>query len=90
MYVFFEYVTLLALIAVAATLLFAAGTVFLIAEEGIAAVVRFLRRATDTRTRGTSGHIYWRWTARPGGSQGLRARPLDRVCQNEIEIRRML
>ena len=55
MYVFFEYATLIAMILAADTLLFAASTVFLIAKEGIVAVVRIARRTTDTRARGTSG-----------------------------------
>jgi hypothetical protein len=64
MYVFYEYATFLALVMLAATLLFAASTACLIAKEGIAAVVRVSRRTSQTRTRGRCGRMYWRWSAR--------------------------
>ena len=51
MYVVFEYATLLALIAVATTVLFLGSTALLAAQQGIAAVVRTSRKTTRTGSR---------------------------------------
>jgi hypothetical protein len=50
MYVFFEYVTVLALVALVATLLFAASVVFVMVGEGIGAVLRISRKTATTGT----------------------------------------
>jgi type III secretory pathway component EscR len=55
MYVFFEYLTLLALLVLIATLLFAASVVFVMVDERIATIRQI---APKTRLRGTSQIAY--------------------------------
>lgn len=50
MYVFFEYMTVVVLIALIASLLFAASAVVVMAEQGIAAVLRISQRTVSTGT----------------------------------------
>jgi hypothetical protein len=50
MYIFLEYTTILALIALVATLLFAASAVVVMVEQGIAAVLRISQRTVSTGT----------------------------------------
>jgi L-asparagine transporter-like permease len=47
-YVFFEYLTLLALIAVIVTLLFAASLVFVMVDEGITTIRRMARKTSGS------------------------------------------
>ena len=51
MYAFFEYVPLLVLVVLVATLLFDVSVVFVMVEEGIAAVARISRKTSGNGTR---------------------------------------
>jgi hypothetical protein len=50
MYVFFEYMMVVALIALIASVLFAASAVVVMVEQGIAAVLRISQRTVSTGT----------------------------------------
>lgn len=76
MYVFFEYTTVVALIVLIASLLFAASAVVVMVEQGIAAVLRISRRIVSTGTL----------------PRALEPRPLSVILgsREQIESRRML